>query len=49
MPPLPKATCPRCKKLVPLRRNGALREHNNTSGTFCPASGDQPSIEGDNK
>lgn len=27
MPALPRAECPQCGRSVPVRRNGALREH----------------------
>ena len=50
MTPLPRATCPTCGRSVPVRVNGALREHNRTAqhrersylvgqSDLCPASG----------
>ncbi|HEX7246438.1 MAG TPA: hypothetical protein VF245_12835 [Solirubrobacterales bacterium] len=37
--PLPRDTCPLCGKSVPVRVNGALREHTDESGEKCAGSG----------
>lgn len=45
MPPLTRATCPLCGRRVPLRRNGALREHrapNAWPPANCKGSGERP-------
>lgn len=39
---LPREKCPACEESVPVRRNGAFREHNRGSRLLrekCPASG----------
>ena len=41
-PPLPRATCPVCKRDVALRNGGILREHRTDAeadAELCPASG----------
>lgn len=43
MPPLPRADCPRCRRTVAVRRGGELREHQDTGGAKCAASGTIPS------
>lgn len=56
MPPLPRTTCPICKRNVAVRKGGELREHrdNRLSGfktpPVCPGSGRVPNAafqEGD--
>ena len=46
MAPLPRATCARCGRDVPVRVNGRLREHTSRPGAgeppLCPGSGQVP-------
>lgn len=42
MAELPRTRCPRCGRWVPVRRNGALREHYYEANGKCEASGEIP-------
>jgi hypothetical protein len=43
MPSLPKEQCPVCRRQVPVRVNGDLREHTVAAGgKRCPGSGSTP-------
>jgi len=44
MPPLPRRRCPHCREYVPVRVNGAAREHNHNNDK-CPGSGKQTTEE----
>lgn len=46
MSALPRTECPWCGRSVPVRRNGALREHNLRAGRKCEGSGKRPEDHG---
>lgn len=42
MSALPRTECPWCGRSVPIRRNGALREHHYEPNGKCEGSGERP-------
>ena len=42
MTPLPRAICSACRRSVPVRRNGTLREHYDEPNVKCDGSGEPP-------